>query len=307
MSELFGRKTDLALEAHEINGEKGTDDGIILNEKDVNGITVTSAEIINGKGEELTGKKAGKYITVDIGRVWQKERDHLYNAAAVISGVIKELLPDTKNGKDDLYLVVGLGNEKITVDSIGPGVVSKLIVTRHLKELDPALYNGTGFGCVAAIAADVLGNTGIESAEQIKSIVEAISPSCVIVIDSLASRKLERLAATVQLSDTGIAPGSGVANHRVEISADTLGTPVIAIGIPTVVDSATLVCDLLDACEENEMQIKKAFAESGKSFFVSLKESDVMIRSSVKLLSLSINMALHKDLDISELEEYSDM
>ena len=307
MSALFGRKTDLVLEAHEINGEKGKDDGVIVNERNVKGISVTCAEIKSGKGEELTGKKAGRYITVDTGRIWQKDRGHMKNAAGVIADNIKALLPDVSGKSEAPYLVAGLGNEKITVDSIGPGVVSRLIVTRHLKTLDPGLYDRTGFGNVAAVAADVLGNTGIESAEQIKSIAGSIRPACVIVIDSLASRKLERLASTVQLSDTGIAPGSGVANHRTEISSETLGVPVISIGIPTVVDSATLVCDLLDACGDNEAQIKKAFAESGKSFFVSLKESDMMIRSSVKLLSLSINMALHGGLDVSELEEYADM
>lgn len=307
MSELFGRKTDLALEAHEINGEKGTDDGIIVNESSVDGISVTCAEIKSGRGEELTGKRAGRYITVETGRVWQRDRDHMKKAASVIADNIRSLLPGQREDREMLYLVAGLGNEKITVDSIGPGVVSGLIVTRHLKKLDPELYHSAGFGCVAAVASDVLGNTGIESAEQINSIVKCIKPSCVIVIDSLASRKLERLASTVQLSDTGIAPGSGVGNHRSEISENTLGVPVISIGMPTVVDSATLVCDLLDACGDKEAQIKKAFAESGKSFFVSLKESDIMIKSSVRMLALSLNMALHSDLDPSGLEDYTDM
>ena len=303
---IYGRKTDLALEAHEINSEKGTDDGIILKEINVNGITVTEAEIKEGRGEELSGKKAGMYITVDMGKIWQCGHDCFKSVSKVISDNIRKLLPADMDMSEDVCLVVGLGNDKITVDSLGPEVVSKLIVTRHLKELDNNLYKGTGFSCVAAFSTGVLGSTGIESAELIKSAVETVKPKCVIVIDSLASRRLERLATTVQLSDTGIAPGSGVANHREEISRETLGVKVIAVGIPTVVDSATLVCDLLENCESDEEQIKKAFAESGKSFFVSLKESDMIIKATVKLLSMSINTALHHNISADELEEYAD-
>jgi spore protease len=200
-----------------------------------------------------------------------------------------------------------LGNENITPDSIGPKTVEKLLVTRHIETIDSMLFKSAGFGCVAAISPGVLGQTGIESAEIIKSICANIKPICVIVIDSLASRRLNRLATTVQLSDGGISPGSGVANKRAELSERTLGVPVVSIGVPTVVDAATLAYDLLEehlgTDESFASEIEQLLVGEGKNMFVTPKDNDIIAEETAKLLSASINIALH-NMEINEINEY---
>ncbi len=202
---------------------------------------------------------------------------------------------------------------EITPDSIGPKVVSKIIVTRHIRTLNKELYENVGFGNLAAISPGVLGQTGIESAEIIKSVIDKVSPFCVILIDALASRKLSRLATTVQLCDTGLRPGAGVANNRIEMNSKSFGIPVVSIGVPTVVDAATLAYDLLEELvsssdtnagnnnnfeEQYDKIIDKLMSGSGRSMFISPKESDVITRETARLISTSINLSLHKGIDI---------
>lgn len=315
--ENYNRRTDLALEAHEINAEKGRDDGVIIDEKDIDGVKVTTAEVKEGEGENLTGKPAGIYTTIDIGKVWQYDSERFNKTARVLSDVINKLLPESL--ADKCILVAGLGNVDITPDSIGPKVVTKIIVTRHIKTLNKELYESVGFGNLAAISPGVMGQTGIESAEIIKSVIDKITPACVILIDALASRKLSRLATTVQLSDTGIRPGAGVANSRVEMNEKSLGIPVVSIGVPTVVDAATLAYDLLEELV-TESKLKessgnnfdelynkitdKLMSGSGKSMFISPKESDVITRETARLISTAINLSLHKGIDIKDMGEY---
>ena len=236
--------------------------------------------------------------------MWQHEKTRFNDIARVISDEIREMLPI---GEGET-LVVGLGNEEITPDSIGPRAVKKLLVTRHIKGIDPVLYDDAGFGNVAAIVPGVLGQTGIESAEIIKSVCDSIKPKCVVVIDSLASRRLARLATTVQISNGGISPGSGVSNKRAELSDRTLGVPVISIGVPTVVDAATLAYDLL---EEHKGQPDEEFAEiiervlagDGKNMFVTPKDNDVIAIETAKLLSTAINLALH-NISVEEINDF---
>ena len=209
-------------------------------------------------------------------------------------------------------LVVGLGNENVTADAIGPRVASGLVISHHIKELKRTLFDSIGFGDVSAIAPGVLGQTGIESAEIVKSVTAAVKPSCVIVIDALASRRLARLATTVQLSDKGISPGSGVNNSRQRLDDQTLGVPVVSIGIPTVVDAATLVYDLIEEVnrtKDEKIQIDpeligKTLTENRRNFFITPKETDIIIKSSAKLLSTALNMALHPKLPPEEIPEY---
>ncbi len=298
---MFQKRTDLALEIHELHGEGS---GIIVEESEKEGVRVTTATIKSGRGEEVSGKNAGKYITLDIGNLRRTDKTAFEHLAHVLSCEIEALLPK-QNG---CVLVAGLGNEAITPDSLGPKTVKGLLVTRHIGDLSPELFENAGFGCVAAIATGVLGQTGIESAEIIKSVCNAIQPKCVIVIDSLASRRLSRLATTVQLSDGGISPGSGVANKRAELSEKTLGVPVISLGVPTVVDAATLALDLL---EEHTGDSDEAFAEiiekllmgEGRNMFVTPKDNDIIATETAKLLSTSLNLALHQ-MEISEINEY---
>lgn len=312
------RRTDLALEAHEINSEKGRADGVIVKENEIDGVMVTTAEVKEGEGEKLTGKPAGIYTTIDIGKVWQFGSEQFNKTATVLSGEINKLLPQLDNEK--CVLIAGLGNEDITPDSIGPKVTEKLIVTRHIRLLNPELYESVGFGSLAAISPGVLGQTGIESAEIIKSIIDKISPVCVIIIDALASRRLSRLATTVQLCDTGIRPGAGVANNRTEMNSASLGVPVVSIGVPTVVDAATLAYDLLEemvsssdiksdsgSCNFDEMYdkiIDKLMSGSGRSMFITPKENDVITREAARLISTAINLSLHKEIDIKDMGEY---
>ncbi|HAN21859.1 MAG: GPR endopeptidase [Clostridiales bacterium GWF2_36_10] len=314
--ENYTRRTDLALEAHEINAEKGRDDGVIVEEKEIDGINVTTTEVKEGQGENLTGKPAGIYTTVDIGRVWQYDSERFNQTARVLSDLINSLLPQPQEEKT--VLVAGLGNMDITPDSIGPKVISKVIVTRHIRTFNRELYDKIGFGNLSAISPGVLGQTGIESAEIIKSVIDKVTPYCVILVDALASRKLSRLATTVQLCDTGIRPGAGVANNRVELNNKSLGVPVVSIGVPTVVDAATLAYDLLEELgaemkngvessifnEQYDKIVDKLMSGSGKNMFVSPKESDVITRETARLISTAINLSLHKGIDIKDMGEY---
>lgn len=298
---MFEKRTDLALEVRELRGE---DSGITVEETEREGILITTATISTGEGERASGKSAGKYITLEIGKIWSKDKTAFEKIANLLAGEIIKLLPQEQG----CVLVAGLGNEEITPDSLGPRTVKSLLVTRHISSLDPFLFQNAGFGCVAAISPGVLGQTGIETAEIIKSICQSIKPKCVILIDSLASRRLSRLATTVQLSDTGISPGSGVSNKRVELNKALLGAPVISIGVPTVVDAATLAYDLLEehagAPDECFAEVvERLFASDGRNMFVTPKDNDVIARETAKLIAASINIAVHQ-MGISEINEY---
>lgn len=303
---MLEKRTDLALEAHEINAEQGKDDGIITREETRGELKLTFAEIKKGRGEQLTRKKAGMYITAELGKIWLDSRELFNSKARSLSELLTSLLPPTEK---KTVLVVGLGNESITADALGPQTVKGLLVTRHVKLIRPSLAEALGFGNLSAFCPGVLGQTGIESASLIKASVDALSPACVIAVDALAARRLERLATTVQLSNTGISPGSGVENQRTEISKETVGVPVISIGIPTVVDAATLACDLLEKCTgplgESEAIIESELKKQGGGLFITPKESDSVIKASAKLLAAAINLSLHKGLSQEEISEYS--
>ena len=288
---MFEKRTDLALEVHELHGK---DSGISVKELKAGEITVTYADIAEGEGERLSGKQAGRYITFDVGEIHKKGNGRLVDAAGLIAAEMQKLFPE----KCKSFLVVGLGNESVTPDSVGPNAVKGLLVTRHIEFIDRTLYDSAGFGSLAAISPGVLGQTGIESMDIISGVVQKVNPDCIIIIDSLASRRLARLATTVQLSNTGISPGSGVANRRAELSKSTLGVDVISIGIPTVVDAATLAYDLLEETigKENgalDQIIDRVFSTDRKTMFVTPKDNDVIAQSSARLIATAINMAVH--------------
>ncbi len=307
---MYRKRTDLALEMRELNAEPGKQDGILTEEREENGIRVTSMRILPGEGERLSGKQPGVYITVDVGEIWHAQSDAFGAAAEILAKELRALLPE----KRGCVLVAGLGNDRITPDSIGPRVVSGVLVTRHIRILDQSLFESAGFGELAAVAPGVLGQTGIESAEIIRSVTERIRPSCVIAIDALASRRLSRLASTVQLSDTGIRPGSGVSNTRSCLSAETLGVPVISIGVPTVVDAGTLAYDLLEELAEKEgypadlptfdKVVQKLLSGAGKDFFITPRDSDTVAAGAARLIAAGINLALHEGMTLEELAEY---
>ncbi len=307
---MHRKRTDLALETRELHAEAGKSDGLITTEREENGLHVTVLEVKPGKGEQQSGKPAGTYVTVEIGAIWNAPSETFQAAAALLSKELRALLPE----KRGCVLVAGLGNERITPDSIGPRVVSGVLVTRHIRVLDRSLFESARFGETAAVAPGVLGQTGIESAEIIRSVVQSIHPSCVIAVDALASRRLSRLASTVQLSDSGIHPGSGVSNARAALSSETLGVPVISVGIPTVVDAGTLAYDLLEELAQEEgipqddpkfdRVVEKLLSGAGKEFFITPRDNDTIAAGASKLISHAINLALHEDMTQEELSEY---
>lgn len=296
---MYEIRTDLALEAHEINAQAGREDGIRTEEDTIDGFSITTVHVGEGEGERLAKKKAGTYINVDVGKSWLLASEGFAALVALLAGQLRKLFPADFSGT---ALVVGLGNYDITADSIGPKAVEKVVVTRHLRTLNPQLYESAGFGDLCAFAPGVLGQTGMESAEIVRSIVEAVRPSLIVAIDALASRRLARLATTVQLCDTGIYPGAGVSNRRSELSAETLGVPVISIGVPTVVDAATLAYDLLGE-NADEKTAAALLAGDGKDMFITLKESDVITKQTARLLGFAINRAFHGELSVEEMEE----
>ncbi len=271
MSE-FNFRTDLASERREIyqkvNNVEGQIDGIESEKEKINEkLKVERVKIINEKGEKAIGKPIGTYITIDTKDLKIAREEEIDEAAKTLTKELKTLINKHIQEQEEI-LVVGLGNIYVTPDSLGPKVINEVDVTRHLiKYMPQSLEEGTRV--VSAISPGVLGTTGIETVEILKGIVENIKPKLVIVIDALASRSIERISSTVQLSDTGIVPGAGVGNTRSEISKRTLGIPVIAIGIPTVVETAVLVNDCL------ELFIDKLQNEAKSNEFLNeLKEND---------------------------------
>ncbi len=301
---MFEKYTDLALEVHELHGD---DSGITVEETEISGIKISVARVSAGKGEKISGKSAGDYINIHIGEIWLTDSRGFNEAAMIIANRLSALLPKGEG----CVLVVGLGNMDITPDSLGPQTSKKLLVTRHIKNLDYNLYNTAGFGCLSTLFPGVLGQTGIESAEIIKSAVDSTKPKCVILVDSLASRRLSRLGTTVQISNNGISPGGGVFNKRLELNSSLLGVPVISLGVPMVVDGATLAHDLLeehigDSRKDFVDVIEKIFGGRGREIFVTPKEIDKIAKIMSKLLSTALNVAVH-NLKIEEINEYIDL
>ena len=240
---MFMKRTDLALEARELwqeSAERTTRlQGVKATKTKQEGYPVTRVDILDVRGEKALGKPQGSYLTIDLTTFWQRKPDFFERAVRVVGGQLKALLP-----AEGAALVVGLGNRAMTPDAVGPLAADSVLVTRHLIAAQPRHF--AGFRPVAVQRTGVLGTTGVESAEAVRGLVEQVQPALVIAIDALASRRVGRVCATVQLSDTGIIPGSGVGNHRSALNRETLGVPVVAIGVPTVVDSATLAADLLE-------------------------------------------------------------
>ena len=293
---MFAKRTDLALEARELwqeSAEKTTRlNGVKATKQRAEGYPVTRVDILDERGEQALGKPRGTYRTVDLTTFWQRRSDFFERAVRAVGGQLKDLLPG--NGP---VLVVGLGNGAMTPDAIGPLAADSVLVTRHLIAAMPKHFSG--FRPVAVFRTGVLGTTGVESAEAVRGLVEQVQPALVIAIDALASRRVGRVCATVQLSDTGIIPGSGVGNHRAALNQETLGVPVFSIGIPTVVDAATLAADLLE--ESGIMDIDgDKLRSSQQNLMVTPRDIDQQVRDLGKVVGYGINWAL-QDLEIEEI------
>lgn len=301
---MYQPRTDLALEAHELASKNTSSpiDGIVYKEENINNFKMTRVEINSDEASQKTGKPKGKYLTLHTGNLWNEGSDALIRAVKSLSLLIDELTRDKASGGP--ILITGLGNITITADAIGPKALEHVIVTRHIKSASPDLFNDLGLFDIAALSPGVLSQTGVETTEIIKSLVDKISPSIVIAIDSLASKNLERLVTTIQLSDTGISPGSGMGNRRTALNSDTLGIPVISIGIPTVVDAGALAFDMIEKhCKKRN--ITNDFFEEGfggdLQYFVTPKDTDMIISCLAKIIGYSINMTFHKSLEYEEM------
>lgn len=278
-------RTDLALERRELIRDS-VPNGVDFDEKIQGEFKVTRIEITSAEGEKSLNKPRGNYVTVEFPRLTSvpDENDEIIE---LIANELKALL--TENGT---VLVVGLGNRNITPDAIGPKTVEYTLTTRHVADKMPEL----NFRSVAAVATGVMGQTGIESSEIVKSICDRINPSCVIVVDALASMSTERLCKTVQLCDTGISPGSGVGNKRSELSQNTLGVKTIAVGVPTVVDAETVAAELAREDFDKQNKSKKL-----ASLMVTPQEIDSLVTAISRTLSLAIGRALQPSLSVSDL------
>lgn len=311
---MYNFRTDLAVERRDIyrkaNKIENEIDGVDAEEEEINDrIKVTRVKVTNTQGEQAIGKPIGNYITVDVKDLKMATEDDIEISAEVLSQELVKVL-DNHIDKQGEILVVGLGNLYVTPDSLGPKVINDIDVTRHLINYLPQ-YVEEGTRKVSAISPGVLGTTGIETIEILKGIVENVKPKLVIVIDALASRSIERISSTIQLSDTGIVPGAGVGNTRKEISERTLDIPVVAMGIPTVVESAVLVNDCLDLFisklqneaksndylnqlkeQDNYEEIKEALIPNDYNMIVTPKEIDDLIENMSSIVARGINKSL---------------
>ncbi|MGN0487259.1 MAG: GPR endopeptidase [Acutalibacteraceae bacterium] len=286
-------RTDLAIERKEYK-EKEKLDGVISCCEERDGIKITRIEIIDERGERLLSKPCGRYITIEA-PPFIRDAGLFSSAMTVFSDELKSLLPEKGS-----VLVAGLGNEDITADALGPKCLNLLLATRHIsRELRESLGLGE-LRSVAGIVPGVLGKTGIETSEIIFGVVRRIKPSCVIAVDALAARKTQRLGTTIQMADTGISPGSGVGNSRSRIGRETLGVPVIAVGVPTVVDAVTMTADILEQSGAGEGDFSEKL-KSQEGMLVTPKEIDAIIDRAARLIALGINTALQPELSAGEI------
>lgn len=321
----FSLRTDLALEVAE-SLTKDEDDnikGVKLYFEEDEDIKISWVVIEDEEGQEAMGKPIGNYITIESEAM--KENDVLVHEKII--DMFSQNLINLCNLKEDTnILIVGLGNWNVTPDALGPKVIDKVLVTRHIKETLPKELK-KGVRMVSAISPGVMGLTGIETAEIVKGVVDKVKPDIVIAIDALATRKTSRINATIQMSDTGIAPGGGMGNKRKTLNKETLGVPVIAIGVPTVVDAGTLVNDTIDIIIDTLIEETK----DGKEFynmirnldkdekyeiinnvlnpytgnlFVTPKEIDATVERLAKIISNSLNIAFHPDIDFDDINRY---
>ena len=312
---MYNFRTDLAIERRDLYNKANNI------EKDINGIeaeeekvddniTISRVKVTNEKGEEAIGKKKGNYITIDVKNLKIANEEEIQKTSEIVTNELRKLINEhvQENGS---VLIVGLGNIYVTPDSLGPKVINEIDITRHLLEYMPEILDKNTRE-VSAISPGVLGTTGIETMEILKGIIDNTKPQLVIIIDALASRNIERISSSVQIADTGIVPGAGVGNARKELTENTLGVPVIAMGIPTVVEAATIAADSLtlfiNKVQEkgesndflNKLQeedkykiIKEILAPEEYNFIVTPKEIDSLIEKMKDIVARGINFAIN--------------
>lgn len=288
-------RTDLAIENREMYHEKNGKDEIEIPGVEVKvehpqeEICVTRIRITNEIGGKMMGKPVGNYITIEIKGLEEQEEERKQEAAKVLAAELSRLIKFHFHLK---VLLIGLGNQKITPDSLGPTTIEKVKVTRHMFLITHA-DGDDQVSCVSAMIPGVMATTGMESAELIHSAVEITKPEIVLAVDALAARNVERINTTIQISDTGISPGAGTGNMRKDLTEKSLGTRVVAIGVPTVIDSRTLILDNLEGFLTNPAAVEDHIERKGESMLVTTSDIDRVVEDFSEIISEAINIVLH--------------
>ena len=299
-------RSDLALECPALASGAEVP-GVRMEQLRLGDLTETVVEIVDERGSASLGKPCGRYVTLESNQLHMPEPSFLEIVIERLSETLKGMLPDLGS-----VMVIGLGNRRITADSLGPRVVDSILVTRHMRDNTPTHIKGR-LRCVSAAAPGVLGVTGMETAEVVRGLVEHTKPNAVIAVDALAARETNRICTTMQIADTGIQPGSGVGNHRLGLNEETLGVPVIALGVPMVVYASTIARDSLEILiEDLEMKedeygdmldalVERVVARRLGDLVVAPREIDERVSQLAELLSIGINRALQPRLAKDEI------
>lgn len=289
-------RTDLAVEAIENHKTAAALPHVRQSDRTLEGFAVHEVRILSADAAREIGKPQGRYLTLELDALIRREEDAFPRACKALSTLLRELLPHPNDGP---VLIAGLGNRMITPDAIGPQTADHVIATRHLIAQSPAIF--ADWRPVSALAPGVLGQTGVETGEVICGVLDRVRPAAVIAVDALAAGRLSRLLRTVQLADTGITPGAGVGNARAALNEQTLGVPVIAVGVPTVVDGATLAHEISSqlgqpACE--------ALDDLSQPVMITTRDIDREIADISRMIGYAVNMALHPHLSVADIDLY---
>ena len=289
-------RTDLAVEAIENHKSAAALPHVRQSDRMLEGFAIHEVRILSEDAAREIGKPQGRYLTLELDALIRREEDAFPRACKALSTLLRELLPRPNDGP---VLIAGLGNRMITPDAIGPQTADHVIATRHLVAQSPAIF--ADWRPVSALAPGVLGQTGVETGEVICGVLDRVRPAAVIAVDALAAGRLSRLLRTVQLADTGITPGAGVGNARAALNKETLGVPVIAVGVPTVVDGATLAHEISSqlgqpACE--------ALDDLSQPVMITTRDIDREVADISRMLGYAVNMALHPHLSVADIDLY---
>lgn len=289
-------RTDLAVEAIENHKTAAALPHVRQSDRTLEGFAVHEVRILSEDAAREIGKPQGRYLTLELDALIRREEDAFPRACKALSTLLRELLPRPNNGP---VLIAGLGNRMITPDAIGPQTADHVIATRHLIAQSPDIF--ADWRPVSALAPGVLGQTGVETGEVICGVLDRVRPAAVIAVDALAAGRLSRLLRTVQLADTGITPGAGVGNARAALNEETLGVPVIAVGVPTVVDGATLAHEISSqlgqpACE--------ALDDLSQPVMITTRDIDREVADISRMIGYAVNMALHPHLSVADIDLY---
>ena len=289
-------RTDLAVEAIENHKTAAALPHVRQSDRTLEGFAVHEVRILSEDAAREIGKPQGRYLTLELDALIRREEDAFPRACKALSTLLRELLPHLNDGP---VLIAGLGNRMITPDAIGPQTADHVIATRHLVAQSPAIF--ADWRPVSALAPGVLGQTGVETGEVICGVLDRVRPAAVIAVDALAAGRLSRLLRTVQLADTGITPGAGVGNARAALNEQTLGVPVIAVGVPTVVDGATLAHEISSqlgqpACE--------ALDDLSQPVMITTRDIDREVADISRMIGYAVNMALHPHLSVADIDLY---